>query len=109
MTTGGVRERVRGGIGERVRRSDGRPKVTGQFAYASDLRAEGMLVGVTVRSPHASAHIRGIDTAAARAVPGVRAVLTYADVPGAKCVGTGPSKDQPVLAFDRVRYHGEPV
>ena len=109
MTVGGVRERVRGGIGERLRRSDGRAKVTGQFAYASDLRAEGMLVGVTLRSPHASARILGIDTAAARAVPGVRAVLTHADVPGAKCVGPGPHKDQPVLAFDRVRCHGEPV
>ena len=106
---GGVGEHVRGGIGERLRRSDGRAKVTGQFAYASDLRAEGMLVGVTVRSPHASARIGGIDTAAARAVPGVRAVLTHADVPGAKCVGPGPYKDQGVLAFDRVRCHGEPV
>jgi CO/xanthine dehydrogenase Mo-binding subunit len=109
MTAGGVRERVRGRIGERLRRSDGRAKVTGEFAYASDLRAEGMLVGVTLRSPHASARILGIDTAAARAVPGVRAVLTHADVPGAKCVGPGAHKDQPVLAFDRVRCHGEPV
>jgi CO/xanthine dehydrogenase Mo-binding subunit len=109
MTTGGVRERVRGGIGERLRRSDGRAKVTGEFAYASDLRAEGMLVGVTLRSPHASARILGIDTAAARGVPGVRAVLTHADVPGAKCVGSSHHKDQPVLAFDRVRCHGEPV
>jgi CO/xanthine dehydrogenase Mo-binding subunit len=104
-----VGERVRGGIGERLPRSDGRAKVTGQFAYASDLCAEGMLIGVTVRSPHASALIHGIDTAAARAVPGVRAVLTHADVPGAKCVGAGPNKDQPVLAFERVRCHGEPV
>jgi CO/xanthine dehydrogenase Mo-binding subunit len=107
--SGGVGERVRGGIGERLPRSDGRAKVTGQFAYASDLRAEGMLVGVTVRSPHASARILGIDSAAARAVPGVRAVLTHADVRGAKCVGPGPHKDQPVLAFERVRCHGEPV
>jgi CO/xanthine dehydrogenase Mo-binding subunit len=105
----GVGERVRGGVGERLPRSDGRPKVTGRFAYASDLRAENMLVGVTLRSPHASARIAGIDTSAARAVPGVRAVLTHEDVPGAKLVGTGPHKDQPVLAFDRVRCHGEPV
>jgi CO/xanthine dehydrogenase Mo-binding subunit len=109
VTTGGVRELVRGGLGERLRRSDGRAKVTGQFAYASDLRAEGMLVGVTLRSPHASARIVGIDTAAARALPAVRAVLTHAEVPGAKCVGPGTHKDQPVLAFDRVRCHGEPV
>jgi CO/xanthine dehydrogenase Mo-binding subunit len=106
---GGLAERARGGIGERLRRSDGRAKVTGQFAYASDLHADAMLVGVTVRSPHASARILGIDTAPARAVPGVRSVLTHADVPGAKLVGPGLHKDQPVLAFDRVRCHGEPV
>jgi CO/xanthine dehydrogenase Mo-binding subunit len=104
-----VGELVRGGIGERLRRSDGGAKVTGQFAYASDLRAENMLVGVTVRSPHASARILGIDTAAARAVQGVSAVLTHADVPGEKIVGPGLHKDQPVLAFDSVRCHGEPV
>jgi CO/xanthine dehydrogenase Mo-binding subunit len=106
---GGVAAPVRRGVGERIPRSDGRPKVTGRFAYASDLRAENMLVGVTVRSPHASALIRGIDTSAARAAPRVRAVLTHADVPGATLVGTGPRKDQPVLAVDRVRCHGEPV
>jgi CO/xanthine dehydrogenase Mo-binding subunit len=100
---------VRGGVGERLRRSDGRAKVTGEFAYASDLRADNMLIGVTLRAPHASALIRGIGTAAARAVPGVRAVLTHEDVPGATHVGMGPLKDQPVLAVDRVRYHGEPV
>ncbi|MGH2742818.1 MAG: molybdopterin cofactor-binding domain-containing protein, partial [Thermoleophilaceae bacterium] len=105
----GIGERLRGGVGERLPRSDGRPKVTGAFAYASDLRAEGMLIGVTVRSPHASALVRAIDTTAARTVPGVHAVLTHADVPGAKCVGAGPFKDQPVLAFDRIRCHGEPV
>jgi CO/xanthine dehydrogenase Mo-binding subunit len=83
--------------------------VTGAFAYASDLRADSMLFGVTVRSPLASARIVGIDVSAARALEGVRAVLTHADVPGAKCVGSGPIKDQPVLGFDRVRCHGEPL
>jgi xanthine dehydrogenase D subunit len=62
-----------------------------------------------VRAPHAAARIRSIDTAAAGGLEGVRAVLTHADVPGATHVGTGPVKDQPVLAIDRVRYHGEPV
>jgi CO/xanthine dehydrogenase Mo-binding subunit len=92
-----------------VPRSDGRAKVAGAFAYASDLHAEHQLIGVTVRSPHVSARIRSIDTTAARAVPGVRAVLTADDVPGTRCVGSGPVKDRPVLAFDRVRCHGEPV
>jgi CO/xanthine dehydrogenase Mo-binding subunit len=100
---------VRGGVGERLPRSDGRAKVTGAFAYASDLRADHMLWGVTLRSPHASARILAIDTRAARAVAGVHAVLTHADVPGAKCIGASHLQDQPVLAFDRVRHHGEPV
>lgn len=98
----------RGHVGERVVRPDGRDKVTGGFAYSSDLRADGMLIGVTVRSPHPHALLRSIDAAAARAVPGVRAVLTHADVPGARLVGSVLS-DQPVLAFERVRHHGEPV
>jgi CO/xanthine dehydrogenase Mo-binding subunit len=109
MTASVTAPAVRGGVGERLRRSDGRAKVTGDFAYASDLRADNMLIGLTLRSPHASAIIRAIDTTAARALPRVRAVLTHEDVPGAKQVGMGPLKDQPVLAFDRVRYHGEPV
>jgi CO/xanthine dehydrogenase Mo-binding subunit len=100
---------ARGEVGARLPRSDGRAKVTGAFAYASDLRADHMLWGLTVRSPHASARLRAIDTTAARALDGVRAVLTHTDIPGAKCVGGGPFKDQPVLAFDRVRHHGEPV
>ena len=56
---------TRGRVGDRVRRSDGRAKVTGAFAYASDLHADDQLIGVTLRSPHASALIRGIDVAAA--------------------------------------------
>jgi CO/xanthine dehydrogenase Mo-binding subunit len=67
-----------------------------------------MLFGATVRSPHASALIRGIGTRAACALPGVRAVLTHEDVPGDKLVGS-TIPDQPVLAIDRVRHHGEPV
>ena len=54
------------------------------------------------------ARIRGIDTAAALAVPGVYAVLTHEDVPGAKRYGL-EHRDQPVLADDQVRYQGEPV
>ena len=54
------------GIGESARRVDGIPKVTGAFAYGSDLDAERMLWGVTLRSPHASARIRSIDVSAAR-------------------------------------------
>ena len=97
-----------GHIGEIVPRADGIPKTTGEFAYASDLWAAGMLWGHTVRSPHAHARILEIDISQALAMPGVHAVLTHADVPGAKTYGL-EFPDQPVLAIDRVRYFGEPV
>jgi len=98
----------RGRIGESVLRSDGVPKVKGEFAYASDLEADGMLWGATLRSPHPHAAVRGIDIGAAAATPGVHAVLTHADVPGRPTFGMEIT-DQPVLAIDRVRYQGEPV
>ena len=97
-----------GGVGESARRVDGPSKVTGGFLYGSDLRADGMLRGVTVRSSHASARIRSIDVTRAAAAPGVHAVLTAEDVPGKPTFGLEFS-DQPVLASDIVRYEGEPV
>jgi CO/xanthine dehydrogenase Mo-binding subunit len=92
----------------RTRRADAVPKVTGEFAYSSDLHAAGMLWGHTVRSPHAHARILEIDVSQALGMPGGHAVLTHADVPGAKTYGL-EFQDQPVLAIDRVRYFGEPV
>ncbi len=97
-----------GRVGDRALRSDGTPKVQGQFAFASDMIAPGMLWGHTVRSPHAHAEIVEIDISEAVAMPGVHAVLTHADVPGAKTYGL-EFADQPVLAIDRVRYYGEAV
>jgi CO/xanthine dehydrogenase Mo-binding subunit len=97
-----------GRVGESVRRVDAIPKVTGEFAYSSDLFAAGMLWGQTLRSPHAHALIHDVDVGAALAMPGVHAVLTHADVPGEKRYGL-EFPDQPVLAFERVRYYGEPV
>jgi CO/xanthine dehydrogenase Mo-binding subunit len=97
-----------GRIGEVVLREDGIPKATGEFAYSSDLQAAGMLWGHTVRSPHAHARIVGIDVSSALTMPGVHAVLTHDDVPGEKRYGL-EFADQPVLAFERVRYFGEPV
>ncbi|MFP3914480.1 MAG: xanthine dehydrogenase family protein molybdopterin-binding subunit [Actinomycetota bacterium] len=99
---------VRGGIGESTVRPDGVPKLTGEFAYAQDLEAEGMLWGATVRSPHPRARIRGIDIAPALAIGGVHAVLTHEDVPGRGMFGL-EHPDQPVLAEGEVRYWGEPV
>jgi len=97
-----------GRVGESVRRVDAIPKVTGEFAYASDLFAAGMLFGHTVRSPHAAARLKRIDTSEARGMPGVHAVLTHKDVPGEKRYGL-EFADQPVLAMEDVRYFGEPV
>jgi xanthine dehydrogenase D subunit len=95
-------------VGESVRRPDGVPKVRGEFVYSSDLRADGMLWGATVRSPHPYARIVSIDAREARAMPGVACVLTHEDVPGQKFYGL-EIQDQPVLASDFVNYWGEAV
>ncbi|WP_169944526.1 molybdopterin cofactor-binding domain-containing protein [Microbispora sp. H11081] len=96
------------GLGESAPRPDGTLKVTGEFAYSSDLWLDGMLWGATLRSPHPSAWIRSIDIGPALAMPGVLAVLTHEDVPGEKFYGLDV-RDQPVLAVGEVRYQGEPV
>src|SRR5438045_1073691 len=88
-------------------RVEGPLKVTGAARYTNDLSLPGMLRAKFLTSPHPHALIRSIDTAAARAVPGVHAVLTGADI--------GPRRfgktlyDQPVLAYQRVRFVGERV
>ena len=100
--------RTPGGVGESPLRPDGDLKVTGDFAYASDLWMDNMLWGVTLRSPHPSARILSVDISEALATPGVFAVLTHDDVPGEKHYGL-EHQDQPVLAIDVVRYQGEPI
>jgi xanthine dehydrogenase D subunit len=100
--------RGRGRIGESFERIDGVPKVSGAFAYASDLHREGMLFGATLRSPLAHARIAHLDVSAALAHPGVAAVLVASDVPGKNRFGLN-FDDQPVLAEDVVRYAGEPI
>jgi xanthine dehydrogenase D subunit len=97
-----------GGIGASARRPDATPKATGQFAYGSDLWMDGMIWGVTLRSPHPYAKIRSIGIGPALATGGVYAVLTHADVPGQNACGLELA-DQPVLAEGVVRYVGEPV
>ena len=103
-----TREALRDGIGVSVTRPDAVPKVRGEFAFSSDLWADRMLWGATLRSPHPHALVRAIDRSRALASSGVHAVLTHEDVPGRKTCGMEIA-DQPVLAFDRVRYEGEPV
>jgi aerobic carbon-monoxide dehydrogenase large subunit len=67
-------------IGRPVRRLEDRPLLTGTGRFVADLAFPGMLEAAFVRSPHAHAAIRGIDTAAARACAGVHAVLTLPDL-----------------------------
>jgi xanthine dehydrogenase molybdopterin-binding subunit B len=102
MTEVTTRAGVRDGVGESASRPDGGLKVRGEFAYSSDLWMDGMLWGVTLRSPHPHARVTDVETAKALALPGVFAVLTHEDVPGENAYGL-ERRDQPVLAADRVR------
>ncbi|WOI61693.1 xanthine dehydrogenase subunit D [Streptomyces fradiae] len=98
-----------GGIGESTPRPDGTLKVTGAFAYSSDLWHEDMLWGQVLRSPVAHAEIVSLDVSEALAQAGVYAVLTHDDLPtGVKEYGL-EIRDTPVLAHRVVRHHGEPV
>ncbi|GKQ36157.1 xanthine dehydrogenase family protein molybdopterin-binding subunit [Streptomyces sp. A012304] len=100
---------TKGGIGESTLRPDGTLKVTGEFAYSSDMWHEDMLWGQILRSTVAHAEIVSIDTSEALALPGVYAVLTYDDLPtDVKHYGL-EIQDTPVLAHGKVRHHGEPV
>ena len=95
-------------LGTSALRPDGAAKVKGDFAFTSDLNAENMLWGATLRSPHAHARIVGIDLSEAWKIAGVEAIVTADDVPGVPTYGL-ISQDQPVFARDVVRYMGEPV
>lgn len=105
MTTG-TRRRIRGGVGESVARPDGVPKVTGTFEYLNDLHADGMLWAATRRAQVAQARIVTLDVGPALAMPGVRDVITFADIPGHPYQGQIVA-DQPVLAEGEIRYWGE--
>jgi len=95
-------------LGSSALRPDGWQKVAGTFEFSSDLYADGMLWGATLRSPHPHARIISIDTTAALTVPGVAAVVTADDVPGKATYGL-IHQDQPVFAREVVRYMGEPI
>lgn len=95
-------------VGYPTPRFDARSKVTGEEKYAADLYPENLLwIGVK-RANAAHGTIRGIDTSAARKVPGVFAVLTHRDITGTNRQGI-VHKDQPVLADVKVRHCGDPV
>ncbi len=102
-----VEESERHAIGTSIPKIDARDRVRGSPRFPTDLLMEGMLHGRALRSPHPHARIVRIDTSAAEAAPGVRAVLTARDVPFNRFGAVVP--DIPVLAEDVVRYVGEPV
>ncbi|MCH7606747.1 MAG: xanthine dehydrogenase family protein molybdopterin-binding subunit, partial [Chloroflexi bacterium] len=104
-------------VGKRPIRPDGVDKVTGRARYGADIYLTGLLHGHVLRSPHAHARIKSIDTSRAEAHPGVRAVVTAKDLPFA-----GLSKEElggdyrrvkfasdHVLASDKVLFKGHPV
>ncbi len=95
------------GVGLSIPRPDGPEKVTGQVQYVADLKPRGLLHAKLLRSPHAHARIVSIDTSRARALPGVRAVVTAADIPQLK--RKAPTRAHAVLAIDRVVFVGQPV
>jgi len=95
------------GIGLSILRPDAPDKVTGQVQYVADLNPRGLLHAKLLRSPHAHAKIVRIDVSRARALPGVRAVLTAADIPVLK--KKAPTRAHAVLAIDRVVFAGQPV
>ena len=104
-------------IGTRPIRHDGVDKVTGRAQYGADISLAGLLHGKVLRSPHAHARIKSIDTSAAEAVPGVKAVVTAQDFPeigpGMAAMGELPINPQHLslncIARDKVLYDGHVV
>jgi CO/xanthine dehydrogenase Mo-binding subunit len=94
-------------IGERIPRSDGQSKVSGEALYAVDYAEPGMIWGALLRSPVSSGRITRLDTSPAEAMPGVHAVLTAADAPDTHAGWV--LRDQRLFATDRVHYEGHPV
>jgi len=95
-------------VGQRLRRLDAAHRVTGRSTFTSDSELQGTLFGGVLRSPHAHARIARLDCSRARSLPGVRAVLTAAEIPGRNVIPLIQS-DWPVLAGEFVRHCGEAV
>ena len=95
-------------VGHDVPRVDGAEKVSGSATYAADVKLEGVLWAKTVRSPYPHARILSIDSSAAKALPGVRAVVTGDDLPPNSIWGRR-IVDVPILAQGLVRFAGEQV
>ena len=104
-------------VGTRPVRPDGVPKVTGAAKFGADYHLPGMLFGRVLRSPHAHARIRSIDTSRAEALPGVKAVMTGADLPDHPFAYVGPDRlavnfwhvTRNIMAREKVLYEGHAV
>ena len=103
-----------GVVGRNVGQRDLESHARGQTIYYEDTHYPRMLHLKMHRSAEPHARIVRVDTSAAEASPGVVCVLTHEDLPGKKvwnglaAVGVGP-EDEPILAFDKVRWRGEPI
>ena len=104
-------------VGTRPIRHDGLDKVTGRARFGADLVLAGMLTGVVLRSPHPHARIVSIDTKAAEAMPGVKAIITGADFPElpAEMADGGEEPidyrdlSHRIIAREKVLFEGHPV
>ena len=104
-------------VGTRPVRPDGVQKVTGAAKFGADYHLPGMLYGQVLRSPHAHARIRGIDTSRAEALPGVKAVMTGADLADQPYEFSGPERlavnfwyiTRNIMAREKALYEGHAV
>ncbi|MDP2914694.1 MAG: molybdopterin-dependent oxidoreductase [Candidatus Aminicenantes bacterium] len=96
-------------VGKSLPRVDAADKVSGRAKYAADLHFENVLHGKILTSPIAHGRIRSIDTSRAKALPGVKLVLTGRDVPDITYGISPPRYDEHVLAKDKVRHVGDEV
>jgi CO/xanthine dehydrogenase Mo-binding subunit len=96
-------------IGRSVRPIGWQAITSGTYAYSSDLTPEGLLQGRVLRSPHPHARIVSIDTTQAKAMPGVRAIVTGADFPAGVFYQNEGSQDREPIAQERVRFIGQEV
>ncbi|MGH6770863.1 MAG: xanthine dehydrogenase family protein molybdopterin-binding subunit [Xanthobacteraceae bacterium] len=96
-------------VGSSPVKHDGLDKVTGRAKFAADFFLPGMIVGKILRSPHAHAIIKSIDTSAAEKLPGVKAVITRDDFPEIKAGSADGDMTRNAMAREKALYDGHPV
>ena len=117
VTMKGLNERLFKVVGTRPLRPDGVDKVTGRAKFGADIRVPNMLIGKVLRSPHAHARIKSIDTSKALALPGVKAVITSADfadlpsefIPAGEMMVNYRDMTRNVMAREKALYEGHAV